>query len=235
MPAPAGRARGRHLSRGSAEPQVARSFGWPFRGRWRASWAIGLLTVLLLPIGFVPLLGYAVRATRAAASDPGAGLPSWSLRPTLLADGLWVAAALAVLTAPFAILLVPVAGALGVPALWRSSGTMLQVEAHVAAALVLALPWGLLLLLIMPHATARFAITGRARDLFDFAAAIRNVGRDFAAWNVAVAAIVTAWAIGLACVGLVCAGAVPGIYYAILVSAHATATLHVQGAHPAAR
>jgi hypothetical protein len=81
------------------------------------------------------------------------------------------------------------------------------------------------MLLLMPHATNRFALSGRVIDVFDFPASIRGVARDFATWNVAAAAIVTAWAIGVACVGLLCVGIAPGMFYAILVSAHATAAL----------
>ena len=102
------------------------------------------------------------------------------------------------------------------------------------AAFMVALPWGALLLLLMPHATARFAVTQKARHLFDFGSSIRSVRREFAAWNVAIAAIVTAWAVGLACVALLCIGAVPGVFYAILVSAHAAATLHPEGENPSA-
>jgi len=40
-----------------------------------------------------------------------------------------------------------------------------------------------------------------------------------------VVAIVTAWAIGLSGVGLALVGLVPGVLYAMLVSAHATASL----------
>jgi len=188
-----------------------------------------------MPLGFIPLLGYAVAATRAAAASPRAGPPRWPLTVRLLTDGVWVALAIGLLTAPFALVAIPLAAALHSPALWHSEGTLLQVEASVSAALILALPWGITLLLLMPHATARFASTGRARDLFDFPTALRMVRRDFATWNVVIAAIVTAWAAGLACAGLLCAGAVPGIFYAILVSAHATAALHAEGEDPSAR
>jgi hypothetical protein len=87
----------------------------------------------------------------------------------------------------------------------------------------------------MPHATARFAHSGRPLDLFDLPASIRAVRCDFATWNLAAAAIVTGWAIGLACVGLICVGLVPGVFYAILVSAHASAALHQQRANSPAR
>ena len=108
-------------------------------------------------------------------------------------------------------------------------------EAFTVAVLILALPWGIVVLLLMPHATARYAVTHRARDLFDFSSSLRSVRRDFAAWNVTVAAIVTAWAIGLACAALFCAGVVPGVFYAILVSAHATAALNTEGTDQPAR
>ena len=84
----------------------------------------------------------------------------------------------------------------------------------------------------MPHATARFARTGRPQDYVDFPGSIKAVKNDFATWNLAAAAIVTGWTIGVACVGLLCAGLVPGIFYAILVSAHATAVLEPKGKNP---
>ena len=191
--------------------------------------------MLLLPVLFVPLLGYAVEATRAAAESTGGGPPRWRLTGGLLADGVWLALAILLVTAPFALLAIPLASALGSPALWRSSGSLLVVEGAVTAALIVALPWGITMLLLMPHATARFALTRRPSDLFNFPAAVRNVGHDFATWNVVIAAIVTGWAVGLACVGLVCAGVVPGIFYAILVSAHATAALHTESENSSAR
>jgi hypothetical protein len=108
----------------------------------------------------------------------------------------------------------------------------------VVAFFTLALAWGVVALLLLPHATAAFAASGKPRDLFDVAASMRGVQRDFATWNVAVAAIVTAWAIALACAGLLCVGIIPGIFYAILVSAHASAALarpRVEDPHPTTR
>jgi len=40
---------------------------------------------------------------------------------------------------------------------------------------------------------------------------------------------------GLACAALLCVGVVPGIFYAILVSAHASAALDGKGQHPSTR
>jgi len=97
--------------------------------------------------------------------------------------------------------------------------------ALVIAGAVAALPWGILLLVLMPSATARLATSSRYRDLLDAPAAIRTVRQRFPAWNLAVVAIVTAWAIGLSGLGLALVGVVPGVLYAMLVSAHATASL----------
>jgi hypothetical protein len=206
---------------------VAASFAWPFRGEWRSRWLIGIAMVVLLPIAFVPLLGYAVAATRSAATDAGAGLPPWVLSRRLLADGFWVSLAIALVAAPFAIALGPLSELIDGVHLWRvGDANVSRLYAELAAAFILALPWGLVMLLLMPHATKRFALSGRPAHLFDAPTALRSVGRDFATWNLAAAAIVTAWALGLACIGLLCLGVVPGIFYAILVSAHATAALH---------
>jgi hypothetical protein len=206
---------------------VAASFAWPFRADWRPRWWVGLAMVLLLPIAFIPLLGYAVAATRSASMDPGRGLPPWAPWRRLLADGFWVAIAIVLIAAPFALAFGPLSDLVDRIHPWRVSDPALShLYAAIAAIFILALPWGLVMLLLMPHATNRFALSGRLIDLFDFPAALRGVARDFATWNLAAAAIVTAWALGVACVGLLCVGIVPGIFYAILVSAHATAALH---------
>ena len=212
---------------------VAASFAWPFRGDWRPRWLVGLTMVLLLPIAFIPLLGYAVAATRSAARDPARGLPPWALSRRLIADGFWVALAIALIAAPFVLALGPLSSLVDRAHVWRVSDPGLsKVYAELAALFILALPWGLVMLLLMPHATNRFATSGRPVDLFDFPTALRSVVRDFATWNLAAAAIVTAWAVGVACVGLLCVGIVPGIFYAILVSAHATAALSSAQATP---
>ena len=212
---------------------VAHSFAWPFHGRWRSSWGIGLVTVLLLPLLFVPLLGYTIAAVREAQNDPRAGPPAWKPSWRLITDGLWTALAIALATLPFAVLYQPIASFFFVSRVWTSSdAAVAQLDAHVLGVLLLAMPWGLGLLLFMPHATARFARSGRAHDLLDLGASVRDVRSGFLTWNLAAAAIVTAWAVGIACAGLLCIGLVPGMYYAILVSAHACAALDVKGPNP---
>jgi hypothetical protein len=205
---------------------------------WLSKFAIGSLLVLLLPVAFIPLLGYAIAATRAAGarSDP----PHWGPSMRLLTDGFWTALVLLLLSAPFLLAFEPLAGAIKSAHLWPIGDRSLpQSYAGIAAAFVLALPWGLILLLLMPHGTSRFATSGRPQDLFDFPLALRDVGRDFPVWNVVAAAMVTAWVVALACVGLLCIGLLPGVFYAILVSAHASASLNPAagptGAHLPAR
>jgi hypothetical protein len=215
---------------------VAASFAWPFRGDWRSRWLVGLAMVALLPIAFIPLLGYAVAATRSASTDPNQGLPRWELSVRLLTDGFCIALVVLLITAPFALALSPLASFVDHFHIWHVGDPALsRLYANLAAGFALALPWGIVMLLLVPHATVRFANSGRPIDLFDFPAALRSVARDFATWNLAAAAIVTAWAVGLACVGLVCVGIVPGIFYAILVSAHASATLNSKVANSAPR
>lgn len=212
---------------------VADSFTWPFRGEWRSRWALGVVCVLLLPLLFIPLLGYAIQATRAVQADSSHGPPSWRLSGRLLVDGFWTSLVLVLFTLPFLLLWSPLAEFLLSRQLWSAQDAVVpRAGAHVLAALVLALPWGLWLLLVMPHATASFAASRQPGDLFNCFASIRAVARDFATWNVSAAAIVTAWIVALACAGLLCLGVVPGIFYAILVSAHAAAALTRQGPHP---
>ena len=208
---------------------VAASFSWPFQGAWLPRFAIGTLVVLFLPITFIPLLGYSIAATRRAQDDPAQPPPPWTLSANLISDGFWTAVVLLLLSTPFAVALNPLADAIGGAHPWPVSYAQSQVIPHVEAALLLALPWGLLLLILMPHRTSRFAATRRRGDLFDFRTTLREVKRDFPAWNLVAAAIVTAWVIAVACVGLLCVGLFPGIFYAILVSAYASATLHPPG------
>ncbi len=205
---------------------VAESFAWPFRGRRWSRWAVGVLVVLGAAVLFIPLLGYAIAATRAAEQAPSQGPPAWTLSARLIFDGSWTTLALAITVAPFALAWNPLAEMLPV-----SDATL----AHAVAFFVLALPWGLVVLLVMPHATAAFASSGQPHDLFDVGAALHAVRNDFATWNTAAAAMVTAWAVGFACAGLLCVGLVPGIFYAILVSAHAAAALRAKDPRPAAR
>ena len=207
---------------------IAESFAWPFRGRWRRPWAMGLLCVLLLPILFIPLFGYGIEAVHTAATEPSKGPPPWRWSIGLLLRGGWAAFAVAVSVLPFAVVYNPV-----VDALINGGATILI--AQVIAFFALALVWGLVALVVAPHTTARFAITGNPIDLFDAVGAVRGIRRGFAAWNLAAAAIVTAWAVGIAGAGLLCVGVVPGMFYAILVSAHAAASLYREGPDSPAR
>ena len=207
---------------------VADSFAWPFRAASAATWLIGGVCVLLFPLLFIPLLGYAVAATRSVENDAAAGPPRWQFSARLLTDGFWASLAVLLSMVPFAILLTPLSGVM-------QGVTPGEPFPHLFALLILALPWGLIAVLLLPHATAKFADSADPRDLFDPAASLRAVRSDFMTWNVSAAAMVTAWAIGLACVGLLFVGLVPGVFYAILVSAHAAAALKVQGPGPSAR
>ena len=197
---------------------VAESFAWPFRGT-RTTWIWGCACVLLLPLLFIPLLGYAVAATRSAELYPDRPPPPWRVSFPLIWAGTLTSAVVILTVVPFAVALNPLATALGDTTYSR-----------VVAFFVLLFLWGVLALLVLPHATASFAATGIYTDLFGVAASLRGVRRDFATWNIVVAGMVTAWAIGIACAGLLCVGIVPGVFYAILVSAHAAAALH----HPIA-
>ncbi|HET9780200.1 MAG TPA: DUF4013 domain-containing protein [Candidatus Dormibacteraeota bacterium] len=184
---------------------VAESFAWPFKARL-STWLWGCLCVVLLPLLFIPLFGYAVNAIR--SSQP----PPWRFDGRLLTDGFWIAVWLLLTLAPFAIAFAALARAI--------SGVAL-----VVGFFVLLFLWGCVALIWLPQALASFAGSGQARDLFDVGRSVHAARRDFMTWNIVVAAIVTAWAIAIACVGLLCVGIVPGVFYAILVSAHATSAL----------
>ena len=206
----------------------AESFTWPFRGRWRPRWAMGMLCALLLPILFIPLFGYGIEAVHAAATDPSKGPPPWRWSAGLLLRGGWSAFALVVSVLPFAVVYNPLVDVF-------VSGDAGILTAELITIFVLTLCWGLLMLVVAPHATAKFAITGNPTDLFDVGGALRGLQNRFAAWNLASAAIVTGWAIGLAGIGLLCVGVVPGVFYAILVSAHAAGSLYRETPSSSAR
>lgn len=194
--------------------RVAESFAWPFRGRWHSAWLIGVVLMLFSPVTFIAILGYAIEAVRAAERDPSQGPPPWRWSARLFWDGGWTALGILAITAPFAIAYGSIFDHL------PESGSLVS---DVLVLFSLALPWGVALLVLMPHCSTRFAATSHWNDIFDFGGAIRGVTRNFAAWNATAAAIVTGWAIGLACAGALCIGVVPGLLYAILVSAHAAA------------
>ena len=184
------------------------------------------MLLVLLPLGLVPLLGYAVAVVRSAAADPEAGPPPWRPLTRLLREGLLLATVLAVLTAPFALLAFWFADVAGpVLALPGADPLVAAGLVWVVAVAAAALPWGILLLVLMPAATARFARTGSPRDLLDLPASLRVVRRRFGDWNLVVVAIVTAWAIGFCGLGLGLVGVFPGLLFALLVSSHAAATL----------
>jgi len=196
------------------ERHVVASFLYPFRpDRRLRRWLTGICLVALLPLTFPAVFGYAVGCVRAAACDPAAPPPPWRIS---LRDGAWAALQAAALTAPFAalawlleLLLAPIGPALG----W------------VVAAAVAALPWGMLMLTVVPPTLASFAVTGRPADLARIGLVVACVRHRYADWNLVVVGITTAWAlaaVGLAVVGV---GVVPGAFYAILVSAHACSAL----------
>jgi Protein of unknown function (DUF4013) len=204
--------------------RIAAAFTYPFRagaGRWLA----GSLLVFLWPLAVVPLLGYATAAVRSSAADPAAAPPAWRVDGRLLRDGAWTALAVALFSAPFVVAWWPLSGAFSGRIAHTGEPLLDRIYGVVAAGLALALPWGAVLLVQMPPASARFATAGRARDLFDVAASFRAVRENYAAWNLAVAAIVTGWVGGLLVGSLCCVGVLPGAFYAILVSAHASAAL----------
>src|ERR1700681_2423068 len=131
--------------------------------------------VALLPVAFIPLLGYAVAATRWAAVDPGRGLPPWSLSRRLFVDGFWIALVVALIAAPFALALGPLSTLVERAHFWRvSDPNQSRLYSELAAGAILALPWGLVMLLLMPHGTYRFASSGHPIDLFDVRTTLRS-------------------------------------------------------------
>lgn len=200
------------------------AFGFPFRPGWPGAWLPGLACLLLLPLAFPLLFGYVAGVVRAAAADPAAGPPPWRVSARQVMDGLWIAAQLVVLTFPFA-----GAAWLGsslLAARWRPAGDPYLDRAYalLVAGLPAALAWGLVCLVVVPPTLAAFAAGGRPRALADVGLVAHTLRHRFPEWNLAGAVIVTAWILALVSGGLLCA-AVAGVYYAILVSAHACSTL----------
>jgi hypothetical protein len=210
----------------AGEGRTVAPFLFPFRRGGRASrWLIGSLLVALLPVSFVIVFGYVVRCVRTAAADPFAAPPGWRPGIRLLSDGVWSALQVAVVTAPFALAAWLLADALG--RVWHPAGDAAfdRAFALIATGVVAALPWGIAMLMLVPPTLARFALSGRARDLVGVRWALACVRRRYAEWNLAVVAITTGWLLGLVCVAGCGIGVVPGAFYAILVSAHACAAL----------
>jgi hypothetical protein len=203
------------------ERHVIASFLYPFRGDARLRrWLAGVCLTALLPLTFPAVFGCAVACVRTAACDPTAPPPSWSIGRRLLLDGAWAGLQAAVLTAPFAL----VAWLLSV-LVTRIDPQLVPALAWIVAVTVAALPWGVVMLVVVPPTLASFAVTGRPSDLARLGLVVTCVRDRYADWNLVLVGITTAWAlaaVGLAVIGL---GIVPGAFYAILVSAHACSAL----------
>jgi Protein of unknown function (DUF4013) len=209
------------------ERHVIASFLYPFRRGGRlARWLVGSALVLVLPVSFPMVFGYAVGCVRSAACDPGAPPPRWRVGGRrLLADGLWTGLQAALLTAPFAVAAWLLAGTLG--SVWRPTGGpfLNAALAWIVAVTVAALPWGVLMLVVLPPTLARFAQTGRPADLAALGWVVTCVRERYAQWNLVVVGVTTAWALAAAGLAVAGIGVVPGVFYAILVSAHACSAL----------
>jgi Protein of unknown function (DUF4013) len=208
------------------ERHVVSSFLYPFRRGGRLSrWLIGVPLVALLPVSFPVVFGYAVACVRAAACDPAAAPPRWRVGRRLLADGAWSALQAAVLTAPFAFMAWLLAA--GFAGVWHptGSGSLDAALAWIAAVTIAALPWGVLMLLVVPPTLVRFAVTGRPASLLGLRCVTACVRERYAQWNLVLVGITTAWALGAVGLALAGVGVVAGVFYAILVSAHACASL----------
>jgi hypothetical protein len=204
---------------------VAQSLVYPFRRGSLGAWLAGIPLLLFFPLSFVVVLGYAVRATREAALSPQAPPPGFSLDGRLLRDGLLLTVVFLLVVVPYLLMSDAVAGAVFARMPAGTDPLIGPAEALLFGGFLVAIPWGTVVLLLVPPAVAAFAASGRARDLFNVARALRLVRTHFMAWNLATVAIVTAWIVALAGAGLLCVGFLPGAFYAILVSAHATASL----------
>ena len=209
------------------ERHVAASFLFPLRGGRPTlrRWVLGVLLTAVFPLTFVAVFGYAVACVRAAACDPRGGPPPWRAGWRLLGDGCWSALQSAVITLPCAAL--GWALLAGISGAWRPTGDVFvdRALALTVAACVAAVPWGVLMLVVVPPTLARFALSGRPADLAGLSAVGRCVRDRYADWNLVIVAITTAWLLALAGLALAGVGVIAGAFYAILVSAHACAAL----------
>jgi hypothetical protein len=203
----------------------AHALGYPFRKGAGRAWLAGLPLLLLFPVSFVLVFGYALRATRAALEDPGAAPPPFAIEGRLLRDGALSTTLVLLLTLPFALLDWWLSAAMSNVLQITHDAFFDRAYALIIVTFVLALPWGLAMLLLVLPSVAAYCVSGRPRDLFDPVGAVTRVRGRFLDWNLASVATVTGWALGLAASGLLCIGFLPGAFYAILVSAYATASL----------
>lgn len=214
------------IDAGLMERHVVASFGYPFRPGGRlARWLVGVLLVALLPITCPVVFGYAVSCLRTGACAGSAPPPRWGISARLLSDGLWSALQAIVLTAPF-VLLAWLLGRVAVGLMHPTGDAFLDPAlGWILAVTVAALPWGMVLLIVLPPTLASFAVTGRAADLADPRLVVACVRERYADWNLVLVAITTSWALAVVGLALLGVGIVPGAWYAILVSSHACSAL----------
>lgn len=207
------------------EHHFAGSFVYPLRGRWLRRWALGVVLLLFFPIGWVPLFGYAVACVRSVAISPQAPPPAWAPAGRLLRDGCWALLQAGLLTLPFGV----VAWSLGglVASRWHPFADPFTAHsvALASSAVLVALPWGLLMLALVPSTLARFAVSGRPVQLAAVGTALRDIRHRYLVWNLVVVTICSAWLLAALGLALLAVGAALGAFYAILVSAHACAAL----------
>jgi hypothetical protein len=214
------------LSAHAIEKHVVASFLYPFQPGGRAArWLIGVPLVALLPVSFPLVFGYAVACVRSAACDPAAAPPAWRVSRRLAADGCWTGLQAAILSAPFAVvawLLAPALAGVFRPA---TTGWLPAALGWIAAVTICALPWGVVMLVVVPPTLALFAATGRPASLLALEWVVACVRERYAQWNLVLVAVTTSWALAAVGLAVIGAGVVAGAFYAILVSAHACAAL----------
>src|SRR5260221_686023 len=85
-------------------------------------------------------------------SDQAPGMPAWAPVGRLISDGFWVALAIALIAAPFALVSGPLSALIEHARVWSVTDPALShLYAELAAGFILALPWGIVMLLLMPH------------------------------------------------------------------------------------
>lgn len=210
---------------------AAQALVYPFRAGGARPFLVLAGLLALFPLTFPIVFGYGLAAVRASSADPSAPPPPFRVSRAAAWSGLKAAAGLAVLSAPFAAGAGVVATALAAAHRVPPTGLPVldQVVAALLAAAVVAFPWGAVVLLVLLPNLAGFARGDRLRDLVDPGRAGRTVRRRFMAWNLAGAACVTAWALAVASLSICGVGLLAGAAYAILVTAHAAASIEAEG------
>jgi hypothetical protein len=213
---------------------LGKAFSFAFKDpSWFPKFIVGAVFMLLsiVLIGIFVLAGYFIQVTqRVMRQDPNP-LPEWSDIGVMLIVGFKFCVVYLIYVLPIVLLYIPFFG-LTLLGQFSHEGNMAGMFAsiYLLAALVIIIPYGLLLSLLTPIITYRFAERESMSDALDIADVFRSFKRNWQ--STLIIALIAVGIQSFAPIGLIVffVGIFFTIFYAYLVSSYMYGTLYLQQA-----